>query len=927
MTTTEHRSSIPRRITVAPLSRRTFMTTTTTAVAGASTIPETASASPVRAGINPQENPSGGDDVKPVTLTWLEGGAPETLAGGSVWGVPWPKGKLPSDQEFAMTSAEGTDVPVQTWPLGYWPDGTLKWSAHAISQSADASKEFTLQPGTATSAKDPVTVDENRGRVVVDTGPITVEFRSKGRHVVTSVKRGSTVIAKDGRLVCTRQDGLKDESDRAITTESFESAVEDVVVEQKGPIRAVIKVSGTHGRSGKAWLPFTIRFSLFAGSDAIRAVHSFTYDGDAQKTFISGLGMEFTVPMRGEPHDRHIRLAGANRGVLGEAVRPVTGLRRDPGDPAREAQIKGESTPDTDTWDDRVTSRLQWIPTWGEYSLRQLNAHGFEVYKRTAPGQTWIRSDGGTRSAGLGYVGGPDGGLAFGMRNFWQLHPTELQISGAASDAAKATVWMYSPHAVPMDLRPYHDGMGQDTYEEQLDALEITYEDYEPDFDTPVGVARTTEMTFWALGATPNNSAFADLADANATPPLLASPPSHNKSAGVFGPWAPADRSSEQRSKWEDRLDSIHKYHLGQVEQRNWYGFWDYGDVMHEYDKDRHVWRYDIGGYAWDNSELSTDMWLWYHYLRTGDASAFRFAEAMTRHTGEVDTYHMGDYKGLGTRHGVLHWGDSAKQVRISNANYRRFYYFLTADERCGDLLHELIDSDEAFLTLDPTRKVREDEYEPDRHALSLGTTTDWGAIAGAWLTEWERGGAEKAKTKLINSVTTIAALPNGWAQGGARLDLDTGKYAEQKEKSVEVSHLGSVFGLIELMTELIDLIDDDDVRDKWVEYCRLYNSSGDEQKKVTGKDWGNLNLRQAYARATAYAAVQLDDDELAERAWKELREGKAGYPEDQDFGTKKINGPDTLNAVEEGDFSTNASAQFGLAAIECLALVGDALD
>ncbi|MCZ9343796.1 Tat pathway signal sequence domain protein, partial [Streptomyces sp. TRM76130] len=81
-----------------------------------------------------------------------------------------------------------------------------------------------------------------------------------------------------------------------------------------------------------------------------------------------------------------------------------------------------------------------------------------------------------------------------------------------------------------------------------------------------------------------------------------------------------------------------------QVEQRRWYGFWDYGDIMHTYDTVRHQWRYDVGGYAWDNSELSPDLWLWYAYLRSGRADIFRFAEAMTRHTGEVDVYHLGEW-------------------------------------------------------------------------------------------------------------------------------------------------------------------------------------------------------------------------------------------------------------------------------------------
>jgi hypothetical protein len=121
-----------------------------------------------------------------------------------------------------------------------------------------------------------------------------------------------------------------------------------------------------------------------------------------------------------------------------------------------------------------------------------------------------------------------------------------------------------------------------------------------------------------------------------------------------------------------------------QVEQHHWYGFWDFGDVMHSYDADRHVWRYDLGGMAWDNTELGTDMWLWVSFLRTGRADVFRMAEAMTRHTSEVDTYHLGALAGLGSRHNVRHWGCGAKESRISQAAMRRYFYYLTTDETHG---------------------------------------------------------------------------------------------------------------------------------------------------------------------------------------------------------------------------------------------------
>ncbi|WP_460796848.1 exo-rhamnogalacturonan lyase family protein [Microbacterium sp. GXF0217] len=858
-------------------------------------------------------------------LRWLEGGVPAQLTAGTTWGVPWPKGSLAPDQSFELVADGGASIPVQSWPTGWWPDGSVKWTAHAVSGAAPRAEGYALRPGAPAAPTTAIAVHDNPGRVRVDTGAIVIEFPKKGEHLVSSIRRGDTVIAEAGRLVASRQGVADTDREERIDQEWFQSKVSSAEVEQNGPVRAVVRVKGIHKKGKREWLPFDVRFYLYAGSDGVRVVHSFVFDGDADKDFITGLGFRFSVPLAAQPHDRHIRFAGDGSGVLAEAVRGITGLRRDPGAEARVAQIAGQWTPDPATWDQRVTSRLQWIPAWGDYSLAQLNARGFEIRKRTAKGSSWIRVDSGARARGLAYVGTPGGGLAFGMRNFWQLHPTELEITGAASDKATATAWMWSPQAQAMDLRFYHDGMGQDTYPEQLDALEITYEDYEPGFGSPYGTARTTEFSFWALGATPTAADFSALADANATPPLLVSPPEHNHAAGVFGTWAPVDRSNLKKIAVEDKLAFMHAHYVQQVDQRSWYGFWDYGDVMHDYDRDRHVWRYDIGGYAWDNSELSTDMWLWYHYLRTGEASAFRFAEAMTRHTGEVDVYHLGEYADLGTRHGIMHWGDSAKQQRISNAGYRRFYYFLTADERVGDLMRDLVDADKTFLVLDPARKIREEEYNPQPNALGVSTTTDWGALGLAWLAEWERNGDKIAQTKLVNGAKTIAALPNGWAQGGeVRYDMADGKFSGPDTQSVEVGSLDSVFGLFELMTELIDLIDDDHVREQWVTYCRLYNGTSDEQIAATGMRWGSQNLRQAYSRATAYAASQLGDPALGARAWKEFRTGHAGYPETLAFAATRIEGPAVLNPVDEAPFSTNASAQYGLAAFQCLALVGD---
>ena len=70
---------------------------------------------------------------------------------------------------------------------------------------------------------------------------------------------------------------------------------------------------------------------FYAGSAAVRVMHSFVFDGDEQKDFISGLGLRFDVAMSDLPHDRHIRFAGKGHGLWAEGVRNLTGLRRDPG--------------------------------------------------------------------------------------------------------------------------------------------------------------------------------------------------------------------------------------------------------------------------------------------------------------------------------------------------------------------------------------------------------------------------------------------------------------------------------------------------------------------------------------------------------------------------------------------------------------------
>ena len=862
-----------------------------------------------------------------VTLHWLEGRSP-AVASGVTWGVPWPCGKVPKNTTFSLRNSFGDSVPVQSWTLATWPDGSLKWSAHAVPPTSNLGDKLTLSPGQAGAPAKPGLVSEEGDAIQIDTGVIQCRLARKGTNFIEFIRRDGKELARDGHLVCLRRDHPDFDAEGVLKQEAFTGEIFGVSVEQRGPVRAVVKIEGKHaGSAGRKWLPFVVRLYFYAGGDAIRVMHTVIYDGDEKSDFVGGLGIRFSVPMRGELHNRHVRFAGEYHGLFAEAVCGITGLRRDPGSAVREAQTAGKATPPVDQWEPRVKNNLKFIPAFGDYTLSQQSADSFEICKRTKAGFTWLSAAHGRRSAGLGYIGGPEGGMAFGIRNFWESHPGQIDIRGAAGDMAQVTLWLWSPESRAMDLRFHHDDMGEDTYEKQLQGLDITYEDYEPGFATPKGVARTSEMMLRACSSTPSREQTVELADSLQTPPQLVCQPADYKQAGVFGNiWGLPDRSTPAKALVEDHLDWYFDHYRKEVEQRHWYGFWNFGDVMHTYDTDRHVWRYDVGGFAWDNSELSTDLWLWYSFLRTGRADIFRMAEAMTRHTGEVDVYHLGRFAGLGTRHGVVHWGDSAKQLRISTATNRRFYYYLTADERVGDLLWEQVDSARKLSEVPPGRKIGKPNpnkaTQPFSMVMSLGT--DWGSVAAAQLTAWERSGDSKYRDRLVTSMKSIAGLNHGWFSGSGGYDPETGRFFSNGDK-VDVHHLNSVFGAFEINTELLQLLEVPEYRRTWVQYCELYNATLAEQKQAVGQDFGKLNLCQAHSRLTAYAAVQNQNPKLASRAWKEFYSGVAGLKlMTKPFPVRHLQGPAVLNPIDEIECSTNAVAQFGLAAIECLGLIGD---
>ena len=190
-----------------------------------------------RRGAAQQSNVAG----EPVSLNWLDG-APPALETGVSWGVPWPRGAVRKDQSFALTSAEGKPLPLQNWPLAYWPDGSIKWTGFATVAGASAAA-LKLSAGKADvmAGAPAVKMSENSQAIDIDTGRLQCRIPRQGNFFIDSMSIEGRTVARQARLLCTLEDRSQLDKSRSLSFEDFVSQIRKVTVEQAGPVRAVCR--------------------------------------------------------------------------------------------------------------------------------------------------------------------------------------------------------------------------------------------------------------------------------------------------------------------------------------------------------------------------------------------------------------------------------------------------------------------------------------------------------------------------------------------------------------------------------------------------------------------------------------------------------------------------------------------------------------
>ncbi|MEX1031091.1 MAG: hypothetical protein WDZ91_13750 [Paenibacillaceae bacterium] len=850
-----------------------------------------------------------------VALEWLGHGPEHSV--GTTWGVPWVEGALQREECLALFGPCGEKIPVQSWSSAYWPDGSVKWTVHSAVLQHKAEGKYTLLKGMPSPEEKPLTVIDGEHVIEVDTGVMKCRLNRSGPLIIREIIRDGNPICSGGKLIGIREAHSSISGLKTIIEEPFKSITSNVTIEQCGPIRAVIKITGRHatGDTGRMWLPFTLRLYFYAHQHSIRMIHTFLYDGNPHQDFIKGLGITFDVPMRGPLYNRHVRIAG-DTGWFSESPKGLMTTRlSEKYMDLYKGQTNGETIAFDIGEDDCFIRLLDDSALWNAYKLVQISSDSYTISKRTQAACCWIRSAVGQRSRGLLYTGGEGGGVAVGIRSFWQKSPSSLEVDNVSKNEATVTAWFWSPDSQAMDLRHY------DTQTHVASA----YEGADEMRSTPYGIGNTSECVLWCCDRTPDVSTLDAMVEYNQSPPLLVCEPQYYHATRTLGVWSLSDRSTPLKAQLEDTLDGIVQFYQEEIDQRGWYGFWDYGDVMHSYDPVRHTWRYDIGGCAWQNTELAPNIWLWYMFLRTGREDIFRFAEAMTRHTSEVDVYHIGEYAGLGSRHNVLHWGCGCKEARIGMAGLHKFYYYLTADERIGDIMDEVKDSDFTTLHLDPMRAY----YPKDEFPTHTRSGPDWSAFCSNWLVQWERYETLEYRDKMMNGIECLKQMP---------YRLLTGPVFGYDPRMGDLMHMGNenwghhlmiCMGGAQVWMEMAQLLKDSEWDHMLAEYGEFYNLPPEEKIRRTsgeiqGKDW---NIPMLSTAMMAFSAVYTNNAGLARQAWDILIQNKSAWNISTQLVSELVPEQEYVRSIREIPWiSSNTASQWSINLIVCLELIGDHL-
>lgn len=475
-------------------------------------------------------------------------------------GIPLAQGALLDDQAVALFDLSGREILLQTETLARWPDGSVRWLLldFQVDLAAHEKKTLALRygPGVRRGAVEkPLRVTKGpKGNVVLEPGPVRLEYGSRfGHGEFFPQGRTSLVGLAGGRksqrsLTCNYPCEIDGVTLR-VGKVCFKPQIEEIVVEQAGPLRACLRISGCHTIfDGKKMFRYVARVHAWRGQPYVRVHYTFINDRqDELMAKFDRLRIAFCTPPEDEPW----------------------------------CLLDGKPANDDDTLFEADESHY----------LRQGKPAG-------------------RHPCGWAAEGGKNGGLAVGLREFWQNWPKGMSVD---SDGISLDLCPELPRGL-YDGKPLKEESKLYYY---LRGGQYTFK---------VGMAKTHEFWIRYLDGKPDTRQLANFFQAAEDPLLAVADPAYVSSTRAMGDVPPAN--PQKFAGYDAVVSRVFSEHLKRRETEREYGMLNYGDWYGE----RYV--------NWGNLEYDLAHGMLVQYLRTGDRRYFLRGEQAARHHVDVDVIH-----------------------------------------------------------------------------------------------------------------------------------------------------------------------------------------------------------------------------------------------------------------------------------------------
>ncbi len=381
-----------------------------------------------------------------VRLQWLGKKAEGKTT--ATFGVPWDRGILKDEKSLQLVDSNGYSVEQQTRVLAYWEDGSRKWSCHTISIESPA-EYYELQmeeqeknpkrEGKIKEVSEKKLAIHTDGEIFIDTG--VLKARISREQILQDVYIKDRMLCKGAKLIGIREMRSSGAEGTVVRRQSCESSITELTLEQNNSVYAVVKVTGRHGE----WIPFTLRLYFYKDSAKVRGVYTVFYDGNPDKDIIAGIGIKYVQCIEGELYNRHVRLSGDTGYLTESPVMLATARTKGKYEKMLSEQLDGKNIVFTEE-DRDFAELLEDLAVWDRYRLYQDSATHYGIRKRTNSGSSWVKCKDGYKSGGFVYLGDRYGGIASGIRNFWQKYPSAIDLNHIAGKEAEVTLWFWSPY-------------------------------------------------------------------------------------------------------------------------------------------------------------------------------------------------------------------------------------------------------------------------------------------------------------------------------------------------------------------------------------------------------------------------------------------------------------------------------------------------